>query len=443
MIIQFKDRKKELGELKEVIDSGTFQLFIIYGRRRIGKTELILNSTKNKNRIYYLATGENNLERFYNACVKQNKEISKLKKDWEVLFDFLKDKVNVIIIDEFQNMIQEDKNILNIFQSIVDTILKNSRMKLFLLGSSVSIMTSKILSYKSPLYGRRSGSINLRPISFFDLKEFFPKASFEQITEIYGFADGIPFYLVKIDNEFWHWLENEIRQEKSFLKDEVDFLVRYEFADAGTYKAILEAIANNNTKLNEIKNSIKMERTDITPYLKNLIEVGFVRRKVPVTEKIKSRNGRYHISDNFLKFWFRYIYPNLSSIGEGIFNANVIKKDYSQYLGFVFEDVCRQFLIKNMPFLFNKIGSWWHKDKEIDIVALNDQTKEILFGECKWQSNVNAEKLLTELKEKAKNVEWNNGQRKEYYTLFAKSFKKRIKEKNLLLFDIKDLDKNL
>ncbi|MBU2639730.1 MAG: ATP-binding protein [Nanoarchaeota archaeon] len=440
MIIQFKNRKKEIKEIKDVLNSRNFEFLIVYGRRRIGKTELILNATKNSKRIYYLATGENNLTRFYNVASKYDPNVIKLKKDWEILFDYLKDKTDVIILDEFQNLIKEDKNILHLFQSIVDIILKKSNMKLILLGSSVSMMTSKVLSYQSPLYGRKTESMNLKAISFFDLHDFFPSMNIKKLVEVYGFSDGIPFYLNKICDEFWKWLENEIKKESVFLKDEVDFLMRYEFEDVGTYKLILEAIANGHSKLNNIKNFIKVERTDISPYLRNLIEVDFIERKVPVTENIKSREGRYYLSDNFLKFWFRFIYPNLSSLEEGILNTNTIKKEYNAYLGKIFEEIVKEFVIKSKFFKFDKIGGWWHKDKEIDLIALNGD-KEILFVECKWKDNVNVIKILKNLKEKTKYVEWHNNKREEYFCIVAKSFKRKIKEKNLYLFDLKDFEK--
>ncbi|MEA3254527.1 MAG: ATP-binding protein [Candidatus Altiarchaeota archaeon] len=442
MVIQFKDRVKELKELEDALDSDRFELTVIYGRRRIGKTELILSATKNRERIYYLAVGEKNLERFYEHCLRHFPEVSRLRMDWITLFEFLKNNVDVIIIDEFQNLIKEDGNILHIFQSITDLTLKDSQLKMFLLGSSVSMMTSKVLSHKSPLYGRRTGSMELKAIPFFELDKFFPKYGIKELIEIYGLADGIPLYLMKIDRKFWPWLHGEILRGRSFLRDEVDFLMRYEFEDVSTYKLILEAIAHGKTKMNEIKDFMKVRRTDISPYLRNLVEVKMIQRTVPVTEKTTSRRGRYYLSDNFIKFWFRYIYPNMSAIEEGIYDVKQIRADYNNYLGPVFENVARQFLVRERKniFDFNKIGRWWYKDNEIDIIALSEQTKKALFCECKWKENISAGKIFNELRIKSGEFQWHNDERTECFTIFAKSFKEKIDTPNLMLFDLKDLE---
>ncbi len=443
---EFKDRKKESLELRASIERKGFAFEIIYGRRRVGKTELILHATQKDKRIYYLAVGENNLERFYNTCIAYDSEIGKLKMDYEVLFDYLKDNVDVLIIDEFQNLIKENSNFLSLLQSIVDTKLKKSNLKFFILGSSVSIITSKVLSYSSPVFGRKTASLKLKPVSFFDLHYFFPKVSVEDLVNIYGFADGIPYYLTMIDKPFWVWLEEETKRGKGFLKDEVDFLMKLEFENASTYKLILEAIANGKNVINEIKDYIKLQRTDLTPYLSNLIEVGFVKREVPITENIKSRSGRYYLNDNFLKFWFKYVYPNLSSMEQGIFKVDLIKKDYSAYLGFVFEDVCKQYLIRKPDFEYSALGRWWYKDKEIDIVAFNEEKKEVLFCECKWQDKINPEKIMAELIEKTKFVEWGNEKRKEEYVLFAKTFTKKIilfNNKKVTCIELKDIENTM
>lgn len=437
MVILFKDRHAELAEIKRLLETNKFEFLIMYGRRRIGKTELILNATQKKRRIYYLAIRRNNLERLYEQCISSFPEAGKLKMDWEIIFDFLKDKVDAVIIDEFQNLISEDRDILNVFQAIIDNKLANSKIKLAVLGSSVSIMTSRILSYQSPLYGRRTCTLKLGKVEFQDFWEFFPKLQAEKLVEIYGFCGGIPYYAVRIEGDFWKWLENEITSKTTFLRDEIDFIMRYEFSDVSTYKVILEAIANGKTVINEIKDFAKLSRTDISPYLKNLIDVGFVKRIVPITENQKSRFGKYYLADNFLKFWFRYFYPNLSSIELGVYSTAQIKKDYNAYLGKIFEEICTAYISKQSK-KYTKIGAWWHKEHEIDIVALNDDSKEILFCECKWQDKVDAGKVLDGLKVKAKLVDWNVSDRKERFAVFAKSFKRKFKEKNVRLYDLKD-----
>ena len=440
----FRDRENDLANINKLLDSNTFEFIIIYGRRRVGKTELVLHATRKTNRIYYLAVDAKNLERFYDLCTRQYPEVSKLRMDWEVLFGYLKDRVDVVVIDEFQNMIKEDANILNIFQSVTDTVLNDSRLKLFILGSSVPIITSRVLDYKSPLYGRRTGSINLKAVSFFDLQKFYPDLDVKELIEIYGFADGIPFYLVKLDDRLWPWLEKETGNKNSFLKDEVDFIMRYEFEDVSTYKLILEAIAHGKTKLGDIKDFIGVKRTDISPYLRNLIEVGMIKREIPITEKAKSRLGRYYISDNFLKFWFRFIYPNISAIEEGIFDIDLIIRDYNRYLGGILEDVAKQFLIreKNKIFNFTRIGKWWHKEQEIDVVAMNELSREILFMECKWQDlkQKEAGKILAELADKSRYIQWNNDNRIEHFGILGRKIenKEELRSRGFLVFDLED-----
>ena len=451
MIIQFYNRREELDKISRYLDRAGFDLIIIYGRRRIGKTTLILEATKKKERIYYMAIDKNNLKSFHEQCSKKFPEIRRLKEDWEIIFDYIKDKIDVVIIDEFQNLIREDKSVISIFQRIVDSYLQNSNLKLVLLGSTISVMTSKVLSYRSPLYGRKSLSLNLKPVKFACLKEFFPSKNIKELIEIYGFADGIPFYLAKIDKDinFWEWLKHEI-EEKSFILDEVDFLMRYEFADVGTYKAILQAISFGKTKINEIKDFTGLKRTDITPYLRNLIEAGFVIKETPIFDKPKSKKGVYLLSDNFLTFWFRYIYPNISPIEEGIFDISLIKHDYKSYLGAIFEKICKEAIIelikqKEIPW-FTKIGKQWgrfskkKKTYEIDIVAVNEKTREILFAECKWRDNVDANKICRELLEKSRISK----EKKEYFCIFARNFKKKIEEfeeRRVYCFDLNDLER--
>jgi AAA+ ATPase superfamily predicted ATPase len=438
----FVDRKAECAELNRFFDAKGFAFAVLYGRRRVGKTRLLLETLKGRNHVYYLAVEKENLRYFSAAVTQKFPEAARLREDWEVLLDFLKDQGVVVVIDEFQNLVREDRAVLSLFQRAIDTNLKASELKLVVLGSSVSMMTSELLQYRSPLYGRRTYTKKVAAMSFLDIKGFFPEARVEELAEIYGFADGIPYYLEKVQLPFWGWLEGELRGS-SFVKDELDFMLRYEFEDLGTYKMILEAVAMGKTTVSEIKDYARMQRTDVSPYLSKLINTGFIRRELPLTEPVRSKMGRYYIADQFAAFWFRFIFPNLSNIEQGIYSAANVKKDYPRYMGLVFEKICQQAfieMIKRGKLSYDKVGKWWHKDAEIDLVAVNNEKKEILFAECKWQDNVAASQLLARLREKAADVRWNNEQRKEKFAIFAKSFKeKKTNQENVLLFDLHDI----
>ncbi|ADC69056.1 ATPase [Methanocaldococcus sp. FS406-22] len=441
----FVNREKELKALNEKLDSNNFEFIVIYGRRRIGKTKLALKSVENREHIYYLAVEGDNLKHFKRYALKVVPTIEYAKEDWEAYFNFLKDKI--IIIDEFPNLIKENPNILSLFQRIIDVHLKDTKTKLIILGSSISMMGEKVLSYKSPLYGRKTGVLKIKPLKFKHLKEFFPKATWEELVEIYGFADGIPYYLEKIKLPFWSYLDEEIKRVDSFLRYEVDLLMRYEFEEPTTYKKILEAIAFGNHTLGEIKNYLGLKHSDLTPYLKNLIETEFIEREIPITESPKTKKGRYYIKDNFIAFYFRYIFPNLSAIEEGIFEIDVIKADYNQYLGFVFENVAKEFLIElnkigKLPFKFLSIGRWWHKGEEIDLIALNKNDKKALFVEVKWRDlkDKDVKKIFKDLDRKSKLVGLDDYEK--YYVIIGK----RVENKDFkgcLLFDLNDFDKYL
>jgi len=441
---RFVDRENELKAIREKLMSGKFELIVIYGRRRVGKTRLILEAVKDFPHIYYLAVEGDNLRHFREIARRAVPEVRYAREDWESLLHALKGKV--IIIDEFPNMIKEDPKVVSLLQRAVDLDLSNSNTKLVLLGSSVSMMAEKVLSYKSPLYGRRTGSMKLKPMEFFTLKEFFPEASWKELIEIYGLTDGIPFYITQVKLPFWEWLEKELFNPVSFFRDEVDFLLRYEFTETRTYKRILEAIALGKTTPKEIKDFTGMKHSDITPYLRNLIETDLVVREVPITEKPSSKRGRYYLADNFLAFWFCYVYPNLSRIEEGTFDVAEIRENYNQYLGWVFEKVARQFLVRlaragNLK--FTKIGRWWHKDEEIDLVALNEQEKKALFVEVKWKSlkEREARGILKDLERKAGLVGLEGWE--HCYGLIGKSIEgdERLKEEGWLVWDLENFER--
>ncbi len=453
MITKFIDRKEEIKSLERRYKKREFEFIPIYGRRRIGKTELILQFIKNKKSIYFLATAgtkKENIERFKTAS-SHLIDLSAIKEEWEAIFEYIKNNLKervVIVIDEFPYLIETERGLSSVFQAIVDLHLKNSKIFLILSGSSLSMMYKEVLTYRAPLYGRRTGQIHLKQLKFKDVIKFFDKP-LEEIIKIYSVCGGVPAYLneFKENKEFFTLVKKKVLDKNSPLREEVTFLLRQEFRDPKVYMSVLSAMALGNRNLGKIINYCGFDsKTGIMPYLNALEYLEYVKRELPITEKPRSKKGMYFISDRFFEFWFRFARANYSIIEQDVDKGlEKVKRDFSSYVGFVFEDICKEFLwelrFKKEIFNFDRIGRWWRKDKEIDIVALNEQTKQILFAECKWQDRVNAKKVLAELKEKAQLVDWHNEKREEYYALFAKSFKEKIKQPGLMLFDLKDMER--
>jgi len=418
----FADRERELKALEQRFSSDNFEFVVIYGRRRIGKTSLILEALKDKEHVYYLATeAKNNLAKFKRTVEAIFPSVRHVREDWESLLLALKDKV--IVFDEFPYLIKEDSSIVSVFQKIVDS-LRDSKTKLVVLGSSISMMEDDVLSYRSPLYGRRTGSIRLGELKFSDLRHF--GFDLMESVRVYGFSGGVPYYITKVNTPFYGWINWELKKADSFIKDEVDFLLKYEFSEIATYKEILFAISLGKNTLGEIRDFVKV-KGEVSSYIRKLQRIGLVIKEIPVTEGITSKRGRYRIADNFTNFWFRFVYPNLSMIEEALYELP--KRDYEAYLGRVFERIAEEYVKEK--YTVNKIGRFWWKDIEIDLLALGGEN---VAGECKWSENVNPKELLHALKQKLKAV----GVEVDRFILFAKSFSRQEEEAELV--DLNELN---
>ncbi len=451
----FVNRISELNALKEEYSKKRSSLVVIYGRRRIGKTALILKFIKDKPGIYYVATEENekeNLKRFFNQIKKYfNIDTNIIINDWidifRLLINYLKlkheTKKFVIVIDEFPYLIKSNPATGSLFQKIWDEILEKENIMLILCGSYFSIMEQEVLNYKSPLYGRRTLNIHLKPLEFNYLYEFFPNYSFEDIINVWFVLGGIPKYLLEFNPKlsFWRNVKENILNRWSFLYNEIPFLLRDEFKEPKNYFAILKNISIGFNEFGKIANATGLDKSMLSKYLETLKNIGIIKEILPITATLRSKGRLYFLSDNYMSFWFRYIYTNIIDL-EQEKQEDVLKKikeSFSQYAGRLFEDLIEWFIKKY--FSYQKIGKWWHKDKEIDVVAINESRNEILFAECKWKSNINAKKVLKELKEKTKFVQWNNENRKEKYAIFAKSFRTKTDEAECM--DLKEMERRI
>ncbi len=444
-MVMFIDRKDEVSKLLEISNSKKAELVILYGRRRVGKSSLLVEFSKKSKALYFLADISKNILEILSKQVRE--EFVKFDS-WEDFFEFIyKSRHKIIIIDEFQYLYHVDKAWPSILQRWWEKI-KETDKKIILCGSIISTIYKISKGYGSALYGRKTHEMEIKPLKFIFLKDFLPHYSMKELVQAYSLLGGVPRYLEEFDSKLsiWDNIKEKILDKTSFLYNEPINLLFEEFRDPAPYVSILLTIVQGYVKFAEISQLSKIESHILPKYLLVLERVGLIEKEIPVTErKIKTKTTRYKLKDNFYKFWFSFVFRNKSMLEEGHVKEvlEYIKKEFNSYVGRSFEELCRELVAGFKIFRFERIGRWWHKDEEIDIVAFNEDKKEVLFAEVKWQENVNAEKILLELKEKSKYVNWNNQKRKEYYAIFAKSFKEKIKEPNLLLFDLKDIEKML
>ncbi len=456
----FINRKQELEFLNKKYSSSNAELLIIYGRRRIGKTELLLQFCQQKPHLYFmgrLESREDTIKRFNHLLIEKFNDTVLLnhpRNNWDSLFEYLAEKSNeriILVIDEFTFVVEKFPEIVSILQDKWDSTLKKTNIMLLLSGSSVGMMEKYALDYKSPLYGRRTGQWKVECMNISHLKEFFPKYNSEELIDIYAVIDMIPGYL-KLFNPQKSFLDNvkeKILSKGEFLYEEVEILLREELRDPSNYMSIISAVAGGLTSFNEIVQKTDLDKSLLSKYLGVLESLGITQRIMPITEsskdKLKSKKSLYMIKDNFFDFWFKFVYLNKQEIEKG--NSDIIfslKSELDRYISFKFEDYCKEVIVNGLAGNFNKVGKWWHKDKEIDIVALQEEKTEILFGECKWKDKVNALEILQELEIKAGCVDWNKEKRTEIFAVFAKSFSKKVSNFNgrkVYCVDLIDLEK--
>jgi len=457
MIQRFVDRESELDFLEKSYFKNTAQFIILYGRRRIGKTELIKKFIENKKAVYILCTRdslqENVNEVKRKICELTGKEYF-LKLDTNSFFDLFKylvdeirDEKVIVVLDEFPYLIELQRGIVSTFQKIWDELLKGRRIFLLLCGSSIGMMETEVLGYKSPLYGRRTGEWNVEPFNFKNIRNMFKKFPIEEVAKIYFIFGGTPFYLAQIDSSLTveQNVKKKILTKGEILYSEPKFLLKEEFREPKTYMLILKYLSLGYNTQGELSSATGIEKGNLSKYLSVLEETRLINFVLPLGQR---KRGIYLISDPFFNFWFRFVYPNLTDLEIGLVDEvfSKINSQINSYYGLMFEQLVFE-LVKNkavpIDVPYNETRKWWYKDKEIDVIALNGKTNKIIFIECKWQDDVDAEKILEELKEKATYVKWNKGGREEYFAIFAKSFRKKVREPNLKLFDLRSLETSL
>ena len=452
--MRFIGRKNELHTLNTEYNRNS-SFVVIYGRRRVGKTTLIKEFLKNKTAFYYLATEElesQSMKRLANVIARTTKNTLLQKTeftDWLDLFqliaDYKPEEKKVLVIDEFPYLVRTNSAFPSILQNAWDEFLKDSNVMLILSGSLIGMMQKHVLSYDSPLYGRRTAQMRLTPLPFTSIYET-QNLPFEQAVEQFALTGGVPKYLEFFEDgrPLEEQLKDAVFSKNGFLYEEPNFLLKSEFLTAVNYFSIIKTIADGNHKLGKIASALGQESSSLTPYLSTLSDLGFIEKRTPITEKNpeKSRKGLYFIADNFLRFWFCYVYPYKGELE--LDNMQIvldeIHKDFKEkFVAFAYEDICKDVFAKlcsnnAISFVPSRIGSYWLNDydgdTEINVMSVDHQNKQVFAGECKYHTKPVDAPVYFTLKEKVDNAAEIRKSFPKYniiYGLFSKSgFTKRM-----------------
>lgn len=414
----FIGRERELASLKEFYDKDGIGMTIIYGRRRIGKSTLITEFVRNKKTIFYTATkvGKNrNLELFSRQVVDLLmpgvEDIS--FHTIEAVFDFIhknmgNDKL-ILVIDELPYWAEKDDALLSILQKYIDTIWSDKNLKIILCGSALSFMEKKVLSEKSPLFGRRDSQIKLEAFDYLDAAKFVPHYSNEDKAICYGITGGVAKYLSMIDSTK-SIDENIVRlffKTDGYLYDETRNLLTQEFSDIAIANNIVEQIASGQNALNIIAAKIGEKEPTVLYSLEKLINVGLVEKKGCITDEKNKKKTQYVLKDYMFKFWYQFI-PKATSViemGQGeVYYQKVVKPVLHSFMGTVFEDMCRYYTLKQgitgeYGCFITLAGTWWGVENitdkngetrtqsaDIDVVAISEIDKKAVIGECKFKN---------------------------------------------------------
>jgi AAA+ ATPase superfamily predicted ATPase len=419
--LAFVNRGPEIQFLLDRMASHKAQFIVVYGRRRIGKTELLKEAFKKKKGIYFVADlgADQDQRRRLSEIVHLSFPSPLLQTEpppeWDPLLRYLvdlgrKERI-VLILDEFPYLCSSQPALPSILQRIWDETGKDSKLYMILCGSLLSFMEREILGHKSPLYGRRTGQLLLQPLSVFTLNEFFPRYSPEERISTYAILGGVPAYLMQFSDKLRlsQNIEKAILPPTAFLYDEVRFILMEELRDPKHYLSLLQSIAFGNTRLNDIVQRTGIERGPASKYLSVLQELRLIERETPITETLpeKSRKGIYRLSDHFFRFWFRFVLPYRSRWVEGggqrILEQEILPH-LDSFIGQVFDKICAEVLRHlisegRIKLDCDRVGRWWAGNEEIDLVGMVGKLP-LFAAECKWSRKPIGMDVLRELQRK-------------------------------------------
>ena len=435
----FVNRERELAALETRYATDQAEMFVLYGRRRVGKTELLRTFGRDKRHVFFVAdlgSEATQLAAFSRAIGRQliSPTAEVAFPTWDAAFDFLAQAARterlVVVLDEFSYLAQTNPAFPSVLQRLWDTQLQATRLMLVLCGSYIGLMERDVLAYRAPLYGRRTGQWLLTPLTFAQIGPFLPAYAPADRVLAYAILGGTPAYLAQFDpgRALADNILTAILAPQGYLYDEARFLLLQEVRDPRSYFAILEALALGCTRPNEIAQQAGLGTgAAVMPALHTLMDLRLVERQVPATERqpLKSRQGLYHISDPYFRFWFRFVHPQRSALEEDrapLVLEQSILPQLDRFTGPVFEAICREHVWRMvLPFMPQRVGGWWDRRAAIDVVAVNDAARALLVGECQWSTKPVGPDILDDLQGKAAHLLAAGDWQQVVYALFSRA----------------------
>ena len=419
----FVGRSRELKVLNDLFTSDSFEMIVIYGRRRIGKTALVEEFSRGKRVLSFtpqLQADKDNLSDFSRAVASffGLPETTPSFASWLDALAFIADAADdertVLVIDEFPYACRSNSALPSTFQIAIDKHFKSSNLMLVLSGSNQGFMESEVLGEKSPLYGRRTAQLKLQPLDYVDAALMMPDCPPAVRISYYAALGGTPYYLEGIDasRSFADNVASLFFSPSGRMFDEPSMLMRQELREPSMFASVMRAIANGSNRMSEIASATGISTGSIGFYLSTLESLGLVERIVPFGEPSRSKKGIYRVCDPAFLFWYRFVAPYVSVIerglGEGVCRRLLESGRRNEHEGHVFETVCMQWLARRalahgLPLEPTAMGSWWGTDPEarqqtdIDVVASDDIDKKLLVGECKWRNSIDEGAVIAAL----------------------------------------------
>ena len=419
----FVGRKAELGLLSKLWQSNNATLLILYGRRRVGKTRLLtywLQNYPNTDILYWMAEPTSALDQlrsfsqaFVNFADPETPASPDFTYDsWEHALRqvslMAKEKRIAIFIDEVTYIMDINPNIVGTLQKTWDHWLSKSNLMLGLCGSQMGLMQRHLLNYQAPLYGRATAQLRLPPLPFGVSGRYFPDYSPEERVKLYAIWGGIPAYWERLDGsmEVLDNLREQLLPSNAWMLDESRLLLQDFINDPYNYVGIMRAIADGRQSLSDISSRTGLSSGPASKYLSVLRDTGFVVRNIPVTEAgMDSRQGRYYVTDPYLRFYYRFLaaYQSQLALGKHQQTLRLISEELPSFIeANTWQELCREWLTQasdqgELPVTVETVGSDWKRSFSVEVVGLNRDEKTMVLGSCHWVEPPDIEKAVANL----------------------------------------------